>query len=543
MRSNYKKLGDFIEEVNVRNKNLSVERLLGVSIQKILIPSIANTVGTDMSRYKVVRKNQFAYGPVTSRNGEKISIALLEDYDSAIISQSYKVFKIIDEQELEPEYLMMWFRRLEFDRYARFMSHGSTRETFDWSELCETELPVPSIEKQREIVAEYNVVKNRIKLNEHLNQKLEETAQALYKHWFVDFEFPCLPSDYRPHGQVNLKISDEELRSKIVQVCTYKRTGGLPISDGRTWFVYLILCDDDSIYKGITNDLHRRFYEHYTAQGAKHTERHKPVKIIHWEQFDTKKEAAKREKDLKTGYGRTWISRQIEKAGGLSKIITGLPAPKTQLRSAGKMVYNEELDKEIPEGWGVKLLSSIVDLDSPISYGVVQPGVEDFFNGVKFIRSGDIENGQIQTGQLRTITTDVSRQFKRTILSGGEILVSIVGKPGQVARVPSSLKGANIARQVALIRISRPSIASFVKNYLNSGFGKDSLKNITQGSVQEVINLTDLRLLNILLPPDTAVLHFFKLESKIQLKMDLIFSENKILNELEAVLLSKMSTT
>ena len=218
MRSNYKKLGQFIEEVNVRNKDLSVERLLGVSIQKLLIPSIANTVGTDMSRYKVVRKNQFAYGPVTSRNGEKISIALLEDYESAIISQSYKVFKIIDEQKLAPEYLMMWFRRPEFDRYARFMSHGSTRETFDWSELCETELPVPSIEKQREIVTEYNVVKNRIKLNDQLNLKLEETAQALYKHWFVDFEFPYVTSSgvempYKSSG--GAMVYNEELNKEI----------------------------------------------------------------------------------------------------------------------------------------------------------------------------------------------------------------------------------------------------------------------------------------------------------------------------------------
>ena len=190
MRSNYKQLGQFIEPINIRNKDLAVDALLGVSIQKCFMPSIANTVGTDMSKYKVVRKLQFAYGPVTSRNGDKISVALLEDYDAAIVSQAYIVFQIIDHEELDPEYLMMWFRRPEFDRYARFMSHGSARETFDWDEMCETELPVPSIEKQREIVKEYNTIVNRIKLNEQLNQKLEETAQALYKHWFVDFEFP-----------------------------------------------------------------------------------------------------------------------------------------------------------------------------------------------------------------------------------------------------------------------------------------------------------------------------------------------------------------
>ena len=190
MRSNYKKLGQFIRTVDVRNKDLEVDRLLGVSIKKELMPSIANTVGTNMKRYKIIEKGQFAYGTVTSRNGDKISIALSEKYDKALVSQIYIVFEVIDEEKLLPEYLMMWFRRPEFDRYARFMSHGSARETFDWDEMCDVELPVPSIEKQREIVAEYNTVVDRIKLNEELNKKLEETAQTLYKHWFVDFEFP-----------------------------------------------------------------------------------------------------------------------------------------------------------------------------------------------------------------------------------------------------------------------------------------------------------------------------------------------------------------
>ncbi|MCD8435921.1 Type I restriction-modification system, specificity subunit S [Tenacibaculum dicentrarchi] len=190
MRLNYKRLGDYIQTVNIRNKNLEVETLLGVSIRKVLMPSIANTIGTDMSRYKIINKNQFAYSSVTSRNGDKISIALLENHDKALVSQAYTVFEIIDDEELNAEYLMMWFRRPEFDRYARFKSHGSARETFDWEELQDTELPIPSIEKQHEIVKEYNTVANRITLNETINKKLEDTAQALYKHWFVDFEFP-----------------------------------------------------------------------------------------------------------------------------------------------------------------------------------------------------------------------------------------------------------------------------------------------------------------------------------------------------------------
>ncbi|MED3835908.1 restriction endonuclease subunit S [Peribacillus frigoritolerans] len=190
MKSNYKRLGDYIREINIRNTNLEDVKLLGVSIQKVFMPSIANTIGTNMSTYKLIKKGQFAYGPVTSRNGDKISVALLDDYEKAMISQAYTSFEVIDENQLLSEYLMMWFRRPEFDRYARFMSHGSAREIFGWEEMCNTALPVPSITKQKQIVKEYNVLVDRINLNNDLIKKLEETTQAIYKQWFVDFEFP-----------------------------------------------------------------------------------------------------------------------------------------------------------------------------------------------------------------------------------------------------------------------------------------------------------------------------------------------------------------
>lgn len=218
MRSNYKKLGQFIKEVSVKNKDLSVELLLGVSITKQFIPSIANTVGTDMSKYKVVEHHQFAYGPVTSRNGEKISVALLSE-EKCIVSTSYTVFEIVDTELLAPEYLMMWFRRSEFDRYARYMSHGTVRELFGWQEMCDVELPVPSIDKQREIVREYNVVSDRIALNEQLTQKLEDTAQALYKQWFVDFEFPISKEYAQSLGKPELEGKPYKSSGGEMQVC------------------------------------------------------------------------------------------------------------------------------------------------------------------------------------------------------------------------------------------------------------------------------------------------------------------------------------
>ena len=182
----YQRLGDYIREVNVRNRELKVTNLLGLSIEKKFIPSIANTIGTDMSVYKIVQPSQLAYVPVTSRNGDKITVALYDGEESAIISQAYTIFEIIDHKTLLPEYLMMWFRRPEFDRYARFHSHGSAREVFDWNELCNVMLPIPSISRQREIVAEYETLSNRIRLNEQMIAKLEVTAQALYRKMFVD---------------------------------------------------------------------------------------------------------------------------------------------------------------------------------------------------------------------------------------------------------------------------------------------------------------------------------------------------------------------
>ena len=182
----YKRLGDYIREVDVRNRDLKVTKLLGVSISKEFMPSIANTIGTDMSSYKVVKPRQFVYIADTSRRGDKIAIALLEENNKVIVSSIYTVFEVKNKQELLPEYLMMWFRRPEFDRYARFKSHGSAREIFSWEEMCDVELPVPSIEQQQKIVSEYEAVTRRIRLNEQIITKLEETARALYRKMFVD---------------------------------------------------------------------------------------------------------------------------------------------------------------------------------------------------------------------------------------------------------------------------------------------------------------------------------------------------------------------
>lgn len=186
MKEGYRLLGDFIRQVDVRNTDGKEENLLGVSVQKLFIPSIANTVGTDFTKYKVVKRGQFTYIPDTSRRGDKIGIALLTDYDEGLVSNIYTVFEVKDENELLPEYLMLWFSRPEFDRYARFKSHGSVREIMDWDEMCKVELPVPSIDKQRSIVKAYQAITERIELKRRINDNLDATAQTLYQEFFLN---------------------------------------------------------------------------------------------------------------------------------------------------------------------------------------------------------------------------------------------------------------------------------------------------------------------------------------------------------------------
>ena len=313
----YKKLGDYIQQVNNRNRDLQVDTLLGVSITKKLIPSIANTVGTDMSTYKIIEKGQFAYGSITSRNGDKISIALADEFETALVSQIYIVFEVIDKNELLPEYLMMWFSRPEFDRYARYHSHGSTREAFDWEDLCNVELPVPFIEKQREIVAQYQAVANKISVNEQICEKLEATAQTLYKQWFIDFEFP------------------------------------------------------------ITKESH-------------------------------------------------------------PELVSG-SHPQTYKSSGGAMVFNEELEKEIPEGWDELPISNYINVNSGFAFK------SDWWtnSGIPVIKIGTIKNNSLDDSELAYINkTNISKSIKSCV-EKGDIVIAMTGfTMGKIGLIPD--KGEKI---------------------------------------------------------------------------------------------------
>src|SRR5690606_6687984 len=345
--------------------------LLGVSITKKLIPSIANTVGTDMSAYKIIERGQFAYGTITSRNGDKISIALLDEFEKALVSQIYIVFEVIDTSVLLPEYLMMWFSLPEFDRYARYHSNGSTRESFDWTDMCEVELPIPSIEKQREMVAQYEAVADKIKVNEAICEKLEATAQAVYKHWFVDFEFP------NKEGQ------------------PYKSSGGA-------------------------------------------------------------------------------------------------------------MVYNEELEKEIPEGWEVKSLS---DISKQICVGFVGSIYDDYCEkniGIPLIRTTDLNLSGIDYSNLKYVSKEFHNKNKKSQLTKGDILVARHGSNGMPSIFNLETE-ANCLNVIIIKPNQKIANSKLLYCFLTSKNSINQIENSVSGSVQDVLNTKSISDMKICFPNNESI--------------------------------------
>lgn len=172
MKSNYDPLGKHIRLVDYRNSEEVTSTVLGISIDKEFMPSVANVIGTDLSRYKLISKGLFACNPMHVGRDERLPIALYEKDSPAIVSPAYFMFEIIDRDVLNEEYLMMWFRRPEFDRECWFMTDGSVRGGITWDDLCRIKLPVPSYARQCEIVESYRAITDRIALKRAENDNL-----------------------------------------------------------------------------------------------------------------------------------------------------------------------------------------------------------------------------------------------------------------------------------------------------------------------------------------------------------------------------------
>ena len=229
----YKRLGDLVKFISKKNIEGTATILYGINIDKFFMPSVANTIGVDLKKYKVVTKHQFACNRMHVGRDERLPISMsTHDYDF-IVSPAYDVFEITSKDVL-PEYLMMWFSRKEFDRQCWFYTDADVRGGLSLDALKSIEILIPSIEEQRELVMQYHTISDKIKVNEQICEKLETTAQTLYKHWFVDFEFPN--EDGKPYKSSGGKmVFNEELAKEIPEGWLYNSfTSNCKIAGGGT---------------------------------------------------------------------------------------------------------------------------------------------------------------------------------------------------------------------------------------------------------------------------------------------------------------------
>ncbi len=416
MQSSYKRLGDYIQVIKDKNVNLRATKLLGINIDKFFMPSVANIVGTDLSNYKIVKKNQFACNRMHVGRDYRIPIALSNDENEFIVSPAYDVFEIIDTNVLLPEYLMMWFRRKEFDRNTWFHTDADVRGGLPWEAFSNLKLPIPSLEKQQEIINEYHTIQNRINLNNQLIAKLEETAQTIYKQWFVDFEFPF---DF--------------------------------------------------------------------AQG-KPSENGKPYKS-----------------------------------------------------NGGKMVWCEELEKEIPEGWEVGKLDDLKLDISDGNYSSKYPSSTDFISeGVPFIRGADFDNKVVSPKNLYFISTEQHRILKKGHTKKGDILLSTRGEIGKIAFITNKFINCNINAQLVRINGGTQLSTFYLGCLFESKDYKDELLSSTTGSALQQLPRKNLSATRLLIPSIFIIQEFTRRYESIHSNYIFKKEENQKLEELKELLLGRM---
>lgn len=402
MKSEYKRLGDFIQLVNEKNTDGKVDLLVGVNLEKKFIPSVANIIGTDLRKYKIIKKRQFGCKFMSVGRDKKLPISLMHEHEKAIISSAYYVFEVKDEKKLLSEYLMMWLSRKENDRYLWFKSGSDVRGSISWDDFCSISINIPPLEQQKEIVKEYETITNRIKLNEKLTQKLELTAQTIYKHWFVDFEFPN--KDGKP----------------------YKSSGG-------------------------------------------------------------------------------------------------------------KMVYNDELDMEVPEGWKVVPFTNIIDLKGG---GTPKTEILEYWDGeIPFFTPKDVSNSVYSIDTEKTITQLGFKNSSTKIYPKNTVFVTARGTVGSIAMASQDMA----MNQSCYAAIGKEMNQIFVYQHVKQAL--IILKNHANGGVFKALVTRDFDQCLITHPDDKIILKFGEDVKKLFELILLKQKESFKLYKLKEILLSKMATS
>jgi restriction endonuclease S subunit/predicted GIY-YIG superfamily endonuclease len=469
-----------------------------------------------------LRRNIVQAGDIVySRRGDVTQKALISEKEDGYFCGTGCLL-LRPGSKIDPAFLTYYLSTKTYQSWIVGQAVGATMPNLNTGILQRVSFCAPPLAEQQKIAKVLSTLDAKIALNNRINAELEGMAKLLYDYWFVQFDFPCLPDDYPSSGAGKL--------AKIAAACNYRSVGGLPIPQKGEYFIYVLLCADDSFYIGMTDDLYRRWFEHKTGQGAKWTKAQAPIKVLHHEVFDSRSAAAEREKELKTGFGRKWLKREYDKltkpqthtspASGSpahqSKLMqAGSPAHQSKLMQAGKMVFNPTLKREIPEGWEAGTLSDI----ARIVMGQSPPG--ESYNlagqGSLFFKGSTDFGWRFPTA--RQFTSQPTRFAKE-----GDILLSVRAPVGTMNVAPFDCA---IGRGLAALRSksNHDTYLFSVMGYFKQIFDRRNTAGTTFGS----INKDDLHTLQVVLP-DTEIIESF--EEKVRSGNTMIANNQKQNQEL-----------
>lgn len=552
----------------IRGNNLNGIRLIEEDFVYLTEEKAEKLKASEVNRGDIVITHRGTLGQVSL-------VPNKSKYEKYIVSQSG--MKLTCDREKANSEFINYFLNSRLGQYLLLKNKsqvGVPSIASPTTSLKKVPVPLPSLQEQNAISKVLSDIDNKIEINNKINKNLEEMAQAIFKQWFIDFEFPCVPENYKfsgaskpcnPEGAgkpCNLEGAGKPCNPEEAgkprdfdKVCTYKRVGGLPIPDGDSWFVYVLLCEDGSFYKGMTKDLYRRFYEHYTGIGAEWTKTHKPVKVIHYEKFNTQEEARKREEELKSGYGREWIKREYKKyqeglsahkansdlsSNQTSMMMAGSPAHQTRLVPAGEMVESEF--GMIPKKWRFSNLDEVL---TTIEAGNrPKGGSGNLTEGVPSIGAENIIGlGQYDYSKEKYVSVDYFNKMKKGIVKSKDVLLYKDG--AQLGRKTFFMDGfphnkCCINSHVFILRGNESISQEYLYLWLDQYKMTEKIKNLNANSAQPGINQMQVKTLAILLPNKNII---DKVTKIIESLFKVIFNnckENKKNFELRDTLLPKL---
>lgn len=424
---------------------------------------------------------------IITKTGRVGASAIIHDRNNYCIGRNQVILRS-DNLKVLPHYLWHYLQSEYFKKSVKTLTTtGTILESLHVKNISKLRIIYPCIREQAYIIDVLDNISSKIELLQEQNKTLEAIGQAIFKHWFIDFEFPCLPENYKPIN--NDEFSGACKLDEMKSVCTYKSVGGMPIPEKGKYFVYVLLCNDGSFYIGQTQDIYRRWYEHKTGKGAKWTKANEPIKIIHYEEYATRTDAVKREKELKTGFGRKWLKQEYEK---LTKSVASSPAPMSILRQAGKMVDSDL--GYIPQAWNVERIGNKMNT---VLGGTPSRSKKEFWEkgSIAWINSGKVNEFRI-TQPSEYITEDAMEQSATKLLPPRTVVFAITGATlGQI----SILEIESCANQ---------SVVGIIENdYLRSSYIFFMFKEIAAhivghktGGAQQHVNKNDINKTKFIMP-------------------------------------------